>query len=88
MAYNFKHLANSDEILQKFTAISDPNSISPATLADTMGAIAKEVDDNIRYIFNEDGGEIMVFFRIGCNLQGHLNGIYDRLNNTEDESNQ
>ena len=79
MAYNFKHLANSEEILQEFAAISDPNSITPATLADTMGAIAKEVDDNIRYIFNEDGGEIMVFSRIGCNLKEHLNGIYDRL---------
>ena len=78
--YNFRHLEQVEEKLQEFGQINEANSIHPQTLADLLGSLLQEVDNQFRYLINEgDGNEIMVYSHIGASLAEHLNTIYDKL---------
>ena len=80
MALNFTYLETAEEKLTEFGQIAEANSINPQTIADLLGALLLEVDSNFRYLIQEgDGGDIVVYSRIGTNLAEHLNTIYDKL---------
>lgn len=80
MALNFTYLGTAEEKLTEFGQIAEANSINPQTIADLLGALLLEVDSNFRYLIQEgDGGDIVVYSRIGTNLAEHLNTIYDKL---------
>lgn len=77
--YNFRHLEQVEEKLQEFGQIISANSIHPQTIADLLGSLLQEVDDNIHAIFS-NGNDITVWTRlVGMSIENHLNTIYDKL---------
>ena len=76
--YNFRHLEQVEEKLQEFGQINEANSIHPQTLADLLGTLLQEVDDNFAALI-ADGSAIQVLSRVNGTLLHHLDGIYDKL---------
>ena len=76
---NFRYLEQVEEKLQEFGQIAEANSIHPQTIADLLGALLQEVDDNFASIYRK-GDDITVWTRlVGMTLENHLNSIYDKL---------
>ena len=76
--YNFRYLTQVEERLQEFGQIAEANSINPQTVADLLGAVLQEVDDNFAALVL-DGSAIQVLSRVNGTLLQHLNSIYDKL---------
>ena len=76
--YNFRHLEQVEEKLQEFGQINEANSIHPQTLADLLGSLLQEVDDNFTALI-ADGSAIQVLSRVNGTLLQHLDTIYDKL---------
>ena len=75
---NFRYLEQVEEKLQEFGQIAEANSIHPQTIADLLGALLQEVDDNFAALV-QDGSQIQVISRVSGTLLQHLNSIYDKL---------
>lgn len=76
---NFRYLEQVEEKLQEFGQIAEANSIHPQTIADLLGVLLQEVDDNFASIYRK-GDDITVWTRlVGMTLENHLNSIYDKL---------
>ena len=75
---NFRYLEQVEEKLQEFGQIAEANSIHPQTIADLLGALLQEVDDNFAALV-QDGSQIQVVSRVSGTLLQHLNSIYDKL---------
>lgn len=72
-------IINTESQLEQFAAISDPNSISPQTVANLLSYLLERVDDAIDEIYG-DGSTIQVFAYNGGEISELLDNLNGRIN--------